>query len=113
MAATITPDRWRQPLSSLTRPNVICYEEDTPIRIIYDFLCRVSIRGVVITKNGQPTGIINRSSLLRCFHEWSVGSGSASAAFSPLFSPGCSTPNTASASDRRNPDNALAARSVG
>jgi hypothetical protein len=49
---------------------VICYEEDTPVRLIYDFLCRVTIRGVVITKNGYPTGIINRNSLLRWFHDW-------------------------------------------
>jgi two-component system, cell cycle response regulator len=72
MAATVSPDRWQQSLSSLRRPNVVSYEENTPIRDIYEFLCRVSIQGVVITKNGQPTGIVNRNSLLRCFHEWSV-----------------------------------------
>ena len=55
------------------RPNVICYEEDTPVRVIYDFLCRVTIRGVVITKDGYPTGTINRNSLLRWFHDWVVG----------------------------------------
>jgi signal-transduction protein with cAMP-binding, CBS, and nucleotidyltransferase domain len=53
------------------RSNVICYEEETPIRVIYEFLCRVSLRSVVITKDGQPTGVVNRSSLLRCFHECS------------------------------------------
>ena len=70
LAATASAERWQQPLSTVMRSNVICYEEDTPIRVIYEFLCRVSLRGVVITKNGQPTGIVNRSSLLRCFHEW-------------------------------------------
>lgn len=72
MAATSSPDRWQQPLSSLMQHKAICYEEETPIRTIYEFLCRTSIRGVVITKNGQPTGIVNRASLLRCFHEWSA-----------------------------------------
>lgn len=72
MAATLSPDRWQQPLSSLMQHKVICYEEDTPTRVIYDFLCRNAIRGVVITKNSQPTGIINRASLLRCFHEWNA-----------------------------------------
>jgi two-component system, cell cycle response regulator len=72
MTATVSSDCWRQALSSLMRHKVICYDEDTPIRVIYDFLCRASIRGVVITKGGQPTGIVNRSSLLRCFHEWNA-----------------------------------------
>ena len=54
------------------RPNVICYEEDTPIRVIYEFLCRVSIRGVVITSKGHPVGTISRSSLFRWFRDWVV-----------------------------------------
>lgn len=52
------------------RSNVICYEEETPIRVVYEFLCRVSLRGVIISKDVRPTGVVNRSSLLRCFHEW-------------------------------------------
>ena len=57
------------------RPNVISYEEDTPIRVIYEFLCRVSIRGVVITKDGRPTGTISRNSLLRWFRDWVISKG--------------------------------------
>ncbi len=32
---------------------------------IYEFLCRVSIRTVVIVNNGSPVGVITRGSLLR------------------------------------------------
>jgi len=113
MAATVSADRWQQPLSSVMRSNVICYEEDTPVRVIYEFLCRVSIRGVVITRNGQPTGIVTRGSLLRCFHEWGSDRGSISPPVSLPSSPGCNTPNTASVPTPHNPDSALAARSVG
>ena len=113
MAATLSADCWRQTLSSIMRPNVICYEEDTPIRVIYEFLCRVSICGVVITKNGQPSGVVNRSSLLRCFHEWNLGRGSIVPSAAIPSSHGCNTPDTASAPSHRNPDNALAARSAG
>ena len=68
MALMVSPDCWGRPLESVMRPNVISYEEDTPIRVIYEFLCRVSIRRIVITKNGCPTGTISQNSLLRWFH---------------------------------------------
>ena len=113
LAATASAERWQRPLSSVMRSNVICYEEDTPIRVIYEFLCRVSLRGVVITKDGQPTGIVNRNSLLRCFHERGANRGSTSPSLSLPSSPGCNTPGTASASIPRNPGIAAAARSVG
>ena len=54
MAAMISPDCWQRPLAGVMRSNVICYEENTPVRVIYEFLCRVSIRGVVITRKGAP-----------------------------------------------------------
>jgi two-component system, cell cycle response regulator len=73
MAVMTSPDCWQQPVSTVMRPNVICYEEDTPVRVIYEFLCRVTIRSVVITKNGYPTGTISRHSLVRWFHDWVVG----------------------------------------
>jgi two-component system, cell cycle response regulator len=75
MAAMTSSGCWQQPISTVMRPNVICYEEDTPIRTIYDFLCRVTIRGVVITRDGYPTGTINRGSLLRWFRDWVAGRG--------------------------------------
>jgi two-component system, cell cycle response regulator len=113
MAATASAERWQQPLSTVMRHNVISYEEDTPIRVIYEFLCRVSLRGVVITKNGQPTGIVNRSSLLRCFHERGADRDPVAPSVSRLSSPGCNIPDMASAPILHNPGSVLASRSVG
>ena len=68
--AMFTPDCWNQPISQLMKTNVVAYEEDAPVRMIYEFLCRVSIRQVIIVRNGVPVGIISRSSLVRWFNHW-------------------------------------------
>ena len=57
------------------RPNVICYEEDTPILTIYEFLCRVSIHRVVITTADWPTGTISRGTLIHWFRNFVAGRG--------------------------------------
>ena len=49
-----------RPLSETMRTNVIYYEEDTPLRVIHEFFCRVSLRSVVVTRQGRPVGLINR-----------------------------------------------------
>jgi CBS domain-containing protein len=67
LAAMASLECWQRPVREVMKPNVICYEEDTPIRVIYEFLCRVSIRRVVIVSQGQPTGTISRGTLLRWF----------------------------------------------
>jgi two-component system, cell cycle response regulator len=97
MAAMTNSDCWQQPVSAVMRPNVICYEEDTPVRVIYDFLCRVTIRGVVITRDGYPTGTINRGSLLRWFRDWVAGRGRNARAFLHRSSPEGSIRDMASA----------------
>jgi diguanylate cyclase (GGDEF)-like protein len=75
MAAMVSVDCWTQPVSSVMKPNVICYEEDTPIRVIYEFLCRVSIRRVVVAVDGRPTGTISRGTLLRWFRNLVISKG--------------------------------------
>jgi two-component system cell cycle response regulator len=75
MAAMVSPDFWKHPVHELMKPNVICYDEDTPIRVIYEFLCRVSIRRVVITKDDCPIGTISRATLLRWFKNLVVSKG--------------------------------------
>jgi len=67
MAAMVSLSTWEKPIREVMKPNVISYEEDTPVRAIYEFLCRVTIRRVVIVRDGVPTGTISRSSLLRWF----------------------------------------------
>ncbi|OHB84749.1 MAG: hypothetical protein A2V98_23520 [Planctomycetes bacterium RBG_16_64_12] len=65
MAALVSLDWWRKPVRELMKPNVICYEEATPIRTIYEFICRVALRCVVIVKEGRVTGTISRGTLVR------------------------------------------------
>ncbi len=67
MAIMLLPNWWQTPVSDVVKPNVVCYDEATRAIRIYEFLCRVSIRTVVIVRDGKPTGLINRGSLLRWF----------------------------------------------
>jgi len=106
MTAMISPERWQQPISGVMGLKVIHYEEDTPVRLIYEFLCRLSIRSVVITKNGRPTGTISRGSLLRCFRDWFIRRGSGHSPTPVAFLPEDSTTDTASARFPRSLDNA-------
>lgn len=75
MAAIVSLDSWQRPAREIMKPNVICYEENTPVRTIYEFLCRVSLRRVVITNEGRPTGAISRSSLIRWFRNLLISRG--------------------------------------
>lgn len=67
MAAMVSVNFWRLPVREVMKPHVICYDEETPIRLIYEFLCRVAIRRVVITRGAIPVGTISRGTLLRWF----------------------------------------------
>ncbi|MDX1948274.1 MAG: diguanylate cyclase [Pirellulaceae bacterium] len=67
MAIMLGRDWWSTKIKDVMKKNVVCYEEETPALAVYEFLCRVTIRGAVIVKQGRPTGVITRSSLLRYF----------------------------------------------
>lgn len=75
MGVMMTADSWNKPLREVMKTSVVCYQEDTPIKTIYDFLCRVTIRRVIIVKDGYPTGIISRGALLRWFNNWLIVQG--------------------------------------
>jgi diguanylate cyclase (GGDEF)-like protein len=75
MMTLISPDYWQLPVRDVMKPNVITYEENAPVRTIYEFLCRVSIRRVVIVQNGRPTGSISRATLLRWFRNLVISKG--------------------------------------
>lgn len=60
-------ENWNRPISQLMRPHVITYPIDAPVRTIYEFLCRVAMRRVIITDQGVPVGAVSRASLLRWF----------------------------------------------
>jgi len=75
IAAMVSLDCWQKPIGEVMRPHVICYDEETPIQTIYQFLCRVSIRRVVILSGSRPVGTISRATLLRWFRNLVVARG--------------------------------------
>ncbi len=75
LAAMVSLECWRLPVRDVMKPNVIWYAEDAPIRRIYEFLCRVTIRRVVIVRDGHPVGTISRGALLRWFRNLVLSSG--------------------------------------
>jgi CBS-domain-containing membrane protein len=58
---------WTKRIKDIMKRNVVSYEETASALTIYEFLCRVTIRGVVVVSQGRPTGLITRGSLLRYF----------------------------------------------
>lgn len=63
----LSPDGWNRTIGSVMERNVVCYEEQTPVKDILDFLMRSNTTRVVITRGNRPLGGISRSSLLRWF----------------------------------------------
>ncbi|MGQ9762022.1 MAG: diguanylate cyclase [Thermogutta sp.] len=78
LSAITSLEGWSRPISELMRPHVITYPANTPVRVIYEFLCRVSIRRVIVTDQGSPVGIISRGTLLRWFRNLVASKQSAS-----------------------------------
>ncbi|HLA85066.1 MAG TPA: diguanylate cyclase [Thermoguttaceae bacterium] len=67
LSAIVSFESWDRPIREVMKSNVISYEADAPLQTIYQFLCRVSIRRVVILRDGLPVGTISRGTLLRWF----------------------------------------------
>lgn len=67
-----TRERWAEPIGDLVVPNVITYPSETPLRDIFNFLCRTSIRQVILVDGPKPVGTIGRLSILRWMRkQWS------------------------------------------
>jgi two-component system cell cycle response regulator len=67
MALMIHSDWHLRRVREVMKCNVVFYEENTPALQIYQFLCRVSLPGVMIVSGGCPTGIVSRAGLMRWF----------------------------------------------
>jgi diguanylate cyclase (GGDEF)-like protein len=67
MQAEPTLAGWAQPVRAVMKSNVVCYAADTPIAVVFQFLCRVTIRAVVVVCGSVPVGVISRGSFLRWF----------------------------------------------
>jgi diguanylate cyclase (GGDEF)-like protein len=57
-------------VNEFMRAEVIAYSEETPIERIFDFLSRVTVGQVFITRGACPIGTITRGSLLRWLSHW-------------------------------------------
>jgi diguanylate cyclase (GGDEF)-like protein len=66
----LTSEVWSEPIRSHMTTNVVAYDEETPADVIHDFLRRLTVRRVVVTRDGRPTGVISRGSILRFLGNW-------------------------------------------
>ncbi|PQO41515.1 hypothetical protein C5Y93_30875 [Blastopirellula marina] len=57
--------RWDHPIRSSMSSDVVFFQEEESAERIYNFLMRASIRRVIVVRDGRPTGVISRGSLLR------------------------------------------------
>lgn len=76
MSATATGDNWHRPVGEIMRSQVVSFDEHSPVKEVFRFFSRASVRRVVIVKEGRPTGVISRANLLRWFRNWSTVHGS-------------------------------------
>jgi len=75
MVAMGSLSNWFRSVGELMRRNVVTFAATTPVRKIYEFLCRVTIRRVVIVEDNYPIGTISRGTLLRWFRNLAVAKG--------------------------------------
>jgi diguanylate cyclase (GGDEF)-like protein len=79
----LSPDAWKSRIGDVMKASVVSYDENVPARKIYDFLCRVTMRRVVVVRDGMPVGVIDRSVLLQWFRNWLQVSGADEGAVAP------------------------------
>lgn len=58
-------ERWQDSIQDLISKAIVVYAPETPLKAIYNFLVRVSMRRVLIVKDKKPLGYIARNLLLR------------------------------------------------
>ncbi|MGC4005661.1 MAG: diguanylate cyclase [Pirellulales bacterium] len=70
MLLDIARDGWSKTVGDVMKTNVVSYDENMSAKEIFDFLCRVSIRRVVVVSHGQPVGMLSRDTYLRWYSNW-------------------------------------------
>ncbi|MGM0489105.1 MAG: diguanylate cyclase [Planctomycetota bacterium] len=70
LTRTAFAEGWDDKIQEVMGTDVVCYDEETPLEEVYQFLSRVSVPRVVVTNRGRPTGVISRGTLLRWFRNW-------------------------------------------
>jgi diguanylate cyclase (GGDEF)-like protein len=59
------PDTWGMPVEAVMRREVVCYQENTPLQSICEFLSCAAVQRVFIVRDGRPIGVVTRGSLLK------------------------------------------------
>jgi two-component system chemotaxis response regulator CheY len=68
--------RWKEPIGDLISRNIVSYPVNTPLQVIFNFLCRVSAKQILLIDDGAPIGYINRTPLLLWLrNQWAVTTG--------------------------------------
>jgi two-component system chemotaxis response regulator CheY len=68
--------RWKEPVGDLVSRNIVSYPVDTPLQVIFNFLCRVSAKQILLIDEDIPVGYINRTPLLLWLrNQWAVTTG--------------------------------------
>jgi diguanylate cyclase (GGDEF) domain len=66
-------ERWKDSIIDLVSKVMVQYSPETPLKAIYNFLVRVSMRRVLIVKDHKPIGYIARNLLLRWLrNRWTI-----------------------------------------
>jgi diguanylate cyclase (GGDEF)-like protein len=71
LGVILCPEARTWAVERIMQPDVVSYDADTPILKVFEFLSRVTMRRVIIVRQGRPVGIVTQSSLLRWFSSWS------------------------------------------
>ena len=72
-------DQWSDPVRTIMNTTVVSFSQDDSLEKIRQFFSRVSLRRVVIVQDERPVGVLSRSNLLRCYHDWAVANANAPA----------------------------------
>lgn len=70
IAAALEHDPRQRLIRDVMQGDFVAYEEETPAKQVLEFLNRTSMHCVVVVRDGAPSGIITRGSLLRWFYHW-------------------------------------------
>ncbi|MCA9120633.1 MAG: response regulator [Planctomycetaceae bacterium] len=74
LSVSLDESKWDTPVRDVMTTAVVTYEEETPLITIWNFLRRVTIRRIVVVRDGEPMGVISRGSLLRWMANWEATS---------------------------------------
>jgi diguanylate cyclase (GGDEF)-like protein len=65
LEAAGTESGWSTKIGQLMTTRVIQFEPSDSAQVIFDFLCRVQMRRVIIVENERPVGVVTRGSFVR------------------------------------------------